>query len=90
MKTSTSKSRPGGVSDCYTRVMLKVEELRQSLRILQQCLDNMPEGPFKADHPLTTPPPKERTLQHIETPDHPLPAGIVGPGDAGQRIFPDD
>ncbi len=27
----------------------------------------MPEGPFKADHPLTTPPPKERTLQHIET-----------------------
>lgn len=47
--------------------MLKVEELRQSLRILEQCLNNMPEGPFKADHPLTTPPPKERTLQHIET-----------------------
>ncbi len=43
----------GGVSDCYTRVMLKVEELRQSLRILEQCLNNMPEGPFKADHPLT-------------------------------------
>nr|MDQ6120893.1 hypothetical protein [Klebsiella pneumoniae subsp. pneumoniae] len=37
----------GGVSDCYTRVMLKVEELRQSLRILQQCLDNMPEGRSK-------------------------------------------
>lgn len=53
--------------DSYDRVMLKVEELRQSLRILQQCLDNMPEGPFKADHPLTTPPPKERSLQHIET-----------------------
>jgi NADH-quinone oxidoreductase subunit C/D len=27
----------------------------------------MPPGPYKADHPLTTPPPKERTLQHIET-----------------------
>lgn len=68
MKTSTLKSPVGGgVSDCYTRVMLKVEELRQSLRILEQCLNNMPEGPFKADHPLTTPPPKERTLQHIET-----------------------
>lgn len=53
--------------DCYDRVMLKVEELRQSLRILRQCLENMPAGPFKADHPLTTPPPKERTLQHIET-----------------------
>lgn len=56
-----------GVSDCYSRVMLKVEEIRQSLRILKQCLHNMPAGPFKADHPLTTPPPKERTLQHIET-----------------------
>lgn len=56
-----------GNSDCYTRVMLKVEEIRQSLRILQQCYKNMPEGSFKADHPLTTPPPKERTLQHIET-----------------------
>ena len=64
--------------------MLKVEELRQSLRILEQCLNNMPEGPFKADHPLTTPPPKERTLQHIETPDHPLPASVVGAGDACQ------
>ncbi|WP_110882751.1 NADH-quinone oxidoreductase subunit C/D [Photorhabdus australis] len=57
----------GNNGDCYDRVMLKVEEVRQSLRILRQCLDNMPEGPFKADHPLTTPPPKERTLQHIET-----------------------
>ncbi len=53
--------------DSYDRVMLKVEEVRQSLRILEQCYKNMPEGPFKADHPLTTPPPKERTLQHIET-----------------------
>ncbi|RAW98959.1 MULTISPECIES: NADH-quinone oxidoreductase subunit C/D [unclassified Photorhabdus] len=57
----------GNNGDCYDRVMLKVEEVRQSLRILKQCLNNMPEGPFKADHPLTTPPPKERTLQHIET-----------------------
>lgn len=57
----------GNNGDCYDRVMLKVEELRQSLGILKQCLNNMPAGPFKADHPLTTPPPKERTLQHIET-----------------------
>ncbi len=27
----------------------------------------MPAGDYKADHPLTCPPPKERTLQHIET-----------------------
>ncbi|XBC38320.1 MAG: NADH-quinone oxidoreductase subunit C/D [Buchnera aphidicola (Floraphis choui)] len=56
-----------GISDCYSRVMLKVEEIWQSLSILKQCLNNMPEGPFKADHPLTTPPPKRQTFQHIET-----------------------
>lgn len=53
--------------DCYDRGMLRVEEMRQSLRIIEQCLQHMPEGPYKADHPLTTPPPKECTLQHIET-----------------------
>ncbi|PPI86719.1 NADH-quinone oxidoreductase subunit C/D [Candidatus Pantoea edessiphila] len=56
-----------GISDAYTRVKLKIEEMWQSLSILEQCLKEMPQGPFKADHPLTTPPPKEHTLQHIET-----------------------
>ncbi|WP_416046615.1 NADH-quinone oxidoreductase subunit C/D [Candidatus Erwinia haradaeae] len=56
-----------GLSCAYTRVMLKVEEMYQSIRILEQCLENMPSGPFKASHPLTTPPPKKRTLEHIET-----------------------
>src|SRR3546814_15746603 len=41
--------------------------MRQSVRIIRQCLDNMPSGPYKADHPLTTPPPKDRTLKDIET-----------------------
>jgi len=53
--------------DAYDRGMVRLEEMRQSLRIIEQCLNNMPAGPYKADHPLTTPPPKERTLQHIET-----------------------
>ncbi|CAL4319866.1 NADH-quinone oxidoreductase subunit C/D [Buchnera aphidicola (Neophyllaphis podocarpi)] len=59
-----------GISDCYSRVMLKVEEIYQSLSILKQCLLNMPSGPFKSDHPLTTPPPKDYTLQNIETMIH--------------------
>lgn len=53
--------------DAYDRCLVKVGEMRESLRIIEQCLKNMPAGPYKADHPLTTPPPKERTLQHIET-----------------------
>lgn len=55
-----------GISDSYSRVMIKVEEIYQSLFILKQCLNNMPEGPFKSDHPLTTPPAKDSVLQNID------------------------
>ena len=55
------------VSDVYTRAVCRAEEIRQSLNIIEQCLNNMPSGPFKADHPLTTPPPRERMLHDIET-----------------------
>lgn len=53
--------------DAYDRCLVRIEEMRQSLRIIKQCLENMPAGPYKADHPLTCPPPKERTLADIET-----------------------
>ncbi len=53
--------------DCYARAEVRVEEMRQSLRIVHQCVENMPTGPYKAEHPLTTPPPKERTMHDIET-----------------------
>lgn len=57
----------GTHGDCYDRLCLRVEEMRQSTRIIRQCLENMPQGPFKADHALTTPPPRERMLADIET-----------------------
>lgn len=53
--------------DSFDRARVRVDEIRQSLRIIEQCLNNMPEGPYKSDHPLTTPPPKERTMHDIET-----------------------
>jgi NADH-quinone oxidoreductase subunit C/D len=53
--------------DSYDRAVVRVEEIRQSLRIVRQCLDNMPEGPYKSDHKSTSPPPKERTMEDIET-----------------------
>ena len=53
--------------DCYDRCAVRVEEMWQSLRIIKQCLDNMPEGHYKSDHPLTTPPRKDKTLKDIET-----------------------
>jgi NADH-quinone oxidoreductase subunit C/D len=53
--------------DCFDRAFVRVEEIHQSLRIIEQCVNKMPAGPYKADHPLTTPPPKERTMHDIET-----------------------
>jgi NADH-quinone oxidoreductase subunit C/D len=53
--------------DCYDRAVVRVAEMRQSLRIIGQCLNNMPAGPYKSDHPLATPPIKKRTMQDIET-----------------------
>jgi NADH-quinone oxidoreductase subunit C/D len=53
--------------DCYARALVRVAEMRQSLQIIEQCLENMPTGPHKSDHPLTTPPLRKMTLQDIET-----------------------
>ncbi len=53
--------------DCYDRAVVRIEEIRQSLKIIRQCVDNMPEGPYKSEHPLSVPPPKDRTMKDIET-----------------------
>lgn len=57
----------GTNGDCYDRCAVRVEEIRQSMRIIRQCVENMPEGPYKADHVLTTPPVKDQTMQDIDT-----------------------
>ena len=53
--------------DCFDRCRVRVEEIYQSLRIIRQCLENMPSGAYKSEHPLTTPPRKDRTMHDIET-----------------------
>jgi len=57
----------GKNGDCYDRALVRMEEMRQSLRIIQQCINNMPAGPYKSDHPLAIPPRKENTMTDIET-----------------------
>jgi NADH-quinone oxidoreductase subunit C/D len=57
----------GRRGDCYDRAFVRAEEIRQSLRIIRQCVEQMPSGPYKSDHPLATPPRKERTMHDIET-----------------------
>jgi NADH-quinone oxidoreductase subunit C/D len=79
----------GSNGDCYDRAMVRLQEIHQSLRIIQQCVDHMPEGPYKADHALTTPPPKERTMQDIETLIHHFVHSTWGPAiPAGEVCVP--
>ncbi|MAS86786.1 MAG: NADH-quinone oxidoreductase subunit D [Micavibrio sp.] len=46
----------GKTGDCYARYLVRMEEMRQSLRIMKQCIANMPAGPFKSIDKKVTPP----------------------------------
>ena len=57
----------GKNGDAYDRYLLRLEEIRQSLRIIQQALDGMPEGPYRAHVPGVVLPPKEDILHKMES-----------------------
>lgn len=56
----------GTVGDCYDRYLVRIEEMRQSLSILRQAIDTLPEGPINVVDGKSTLPPKEEVLQSME------------------------
>jgi NADH-quinone oxidoreductase subunit D len=56
----------GKNGDCYDRYMVRVEEMRQSLRIIEQCLRNLPEGPIKVQDFKISPPPRAEMKRSME------------------------
>ncbi len=46
----------GKNGDCYSRYLVRVEEMRQSLRIIKQCLEEMPKGPVLSENTKVAPP----------------------------------
>lgn len=57
----------GKNGDAYDRYKLRLEEIRQSMRIIQQAIDGMPEGPYRAHVPGVVLPPKEDVLHKMES-----------------------
>jgi len=56
----------GERGDCFDRYFLRMEEMRQSLRVISQCLDFMPAGPIKADNQKINPPSRLQMKQSME------------------------
>ena len=56
----------GSTGDCYDRYLVRIEEMRQSVRILRQCLDRLPDGPVDIPDGKTVLPPKEKVLTGME------------------------
>jgi len=56
----------GTNGDCYDRMMVRVEEVRQSAKIMKQCLAEMPEGPICSDDRKVSPPKRGEMKSSME------------------------
>jgi NADH-quinone oxidoreductase subunit D len=57
----------GEVGDVYDRYLVRMEEMRQSVRILDQALERLPDGPLNADDPRVILPPKSAAMTDMES-----------------------
>jgi len=70
----------GSRGDCYDRFVVRMEEMRQSVRIIEQALDMLPGGPASAKVPLALRPPAGEAYARIEAPKGELGFYIVSDG----------
>lgn len=55
-----------GHGDCFDRYLVRMHEMRESLRIVYQCLNEMPEGPYKSIDGKVAPPSRQSMKQSME------------------------
>ena len=56
----------GKNGDCYDRYLCRIEEMKESLEIIKQCLSMMPKGAIKSEDGKITPPPKKEIKESME------------------------
>jgi NADH-quinone oxidoreductase subunit D len=60
----------GKNGDCYDRYLVRIEEMRESLKIIKQCIDKMPKGPVQTEDKKLTPPSREEMKTSMEAMIH--------------------
>jgi NADH-quinone oxidoreductase subunit D len=58
----------GTLGDCWDRYWVKMQEMKQSIRILRQCITQMPEGPYRAKLPRVMKVPPGEVYEQFENP----------------------
>ena len=56
----------GKNGDCYDRYLCRIEEMKESVEIIKQCLSMMPKGAIKSEDGKITPPPKKEIKESME------------------------
>jgi NADH-quinone oxidoreductase subunit D len=52
--------------DCYDRYLIRLNEIRESLKIIRQCVERMPKGDYRVQDRKITPPPRARIDESME------------------------
>ncbi len=60
----------GQNGDCYDRYLLRMAEIRQSISLVKQCIEKMPEGPIKTEDRKISPPPRAEMKESMEAMIH--------------------
>ena len=56
----------GTYGDTFDRYAIRLNEIRESMRIVEQCIQKMPDGPYRAEDRKVTPPPRARIDESME------------------------
>tara|TARA_B100000945_G_scaffold313112_1_gene308628 strand:+ start:3564 stop:4775 length:1212 start_codon:yes stop_codon:yes gene_type:complete len=56
----------GTYGDTFDRYAIRLNEIRESMRIVEQCIEKMPDGPYRAEDRKVTPPPRARIDESME------------------------
>lgn len=77
----------GKNGDCYDRYIVRVGEMRQANRIIQQCIEKLPKGPVMAEEAKFTLPPKDMVLKDMEHLIHQFVLITKGPSVAEGEVY---